>query len=225
MDLRAGISEKAEDITAALVAAQKAIRIAAKRSTNPHFGKSYADLGSVWSACREVLTANNLCVTQVTDTDGDRVVLITTLHHVSGQWIRGIYPVKPMKADPQSYGSALTYARRYALASLVGVVAADEDDDANAASEQPQPTRQAYGNPPPPDAVDDFPPNYGATQPPAETTWNRFMAALVSATSAEQVEEIAANAKSQLDPSEYQRFRQDAADKWELLANQQVAAQ
>ncbi len=233
MEIRAGISEQTDKLIPSLVAAQKIVRIALKRSNNDHFKKSYADLGSVWAACREALTTNGLCVTQLTDTDGERVVLITTLLHVSGQWIRGVYPVKPVKADPQAYGSALTYARRYALASIVGVVAADEDDDANAASEPqqqapqrfyqaPQAPAEQYGDIEQPYAAEAF----QAPEANQNSQWNDYMGKLFAATTPEQVSELAMRAKEEMPAGDYQRFRQDAADKWEALANPEgVAAQ
>jgi hypothetical protein len=74
------------------------------------------------------LSANGLAFVQ-TISDG---VLHTRLLHTSGQWIASEHPL-PMSGKPQEIGSALTYARRYSLSALLGI-AADEDDDANAAS-------------------------------------------------------------------------------------------
>jgi uncharacterized protein (DUF3820 family) len=67
-------------------------------------------------------------VTQPTTIINGQTALVTTLLHSSGQWVRGVYPVNPIKNDPQAIGSAITYARRYALASIVGVVAEEDDD-------------------------------------------------------------------------------------------------
>jgi hypothetical protein len=64
--------------------------------------------------------------------------LTTTLRHISGESISGVYPVNPVKNDPQSIGSALTYSRRYSLMAMLGIVA-DDDDDGNAAT---QPVKQ-----------------------------------------------------------------------------------
>lgn len=125
-------SEAIDQIATALAKAQGEIKGAAKDSTNPHFKSSYADLASVWEACRAALSKNGLSVIQTPDTTADGVFLYTTLAHSSGQWIRGVMPVRPVQDTPQGLGSALTYARRYSLASMVGV--APEDDDGNAAS-------------------------------------------------------------------------------------------
>ena len=115
----------------ALSKAQGKITGALKDSSNPFFKTKYADLASVWDACREQLSANGLAVVQTLSNDAENIVVITTLIHSSGQWMRGSLSVKPVKSDPQGIGSAITYARRYALAAIVGV--AQIDDDAEAA--------------------------------------------------------------------------------------------
>ena len=71
-------------------------------------------------------------MTQSTTLVNGVTALVTTLHHTSGQWIRGYYPVTAVKADPQAMGSAITYARRYALSAIVGVVSEDDDDGESA---------------------------------------------------------------------------------------------
>ncbi len=117
----------------ALAKAQGSMTTAKKDSDNPFFGSRYADLAACWEVCREPLARNGLAIIQTTapTTDGT-VRVVSTLAHTSGEWIRGELAVKPVKADPQGIGSALTYARRYGLCSLVGIVA-DEDDDGEAA--------------------------------------------------------------------------------------------
>lgn len=124
-------SQQLNELATALSKAQSRIRAAVKDAENPHFRSSYADLASVWDACREALTTNGLAVTQCL-MGVKEVCLVTTLLHASGQFVRSVYPVNPVKPDPQGYGSAITYARRYALAAIVGV-APDDDDDGNAA--------------------------------------------------------------------------------------------
>lgn len=126
-------SAEINELAAALSVAQGEITGALKDSANPFFKSKYADLASVWDACRTSLSKNNLAVIQVAGTNNDgAAVITTTLAHKSGQWIRGSIALMPVKSDPQGMGSALTYARRYALAAMVGV--AQVDDDANAAS-------------------------------------------------------------------------------------------
>lgn len=126
-------SENINELAAALAKAQGAIQAAVKGKVNPAFKSKYADLAAVWDACREQLSANGLAVIQTFDTTADGVFLTTTLAHSSGQWMRSVFPVRPVKNDPQGLGSATTYARRYSLAAMVGV-APDDDDDGNAAS-------------------------------------------------------------------------------------------
>jgi len=126
-------SETIGALAGALAKAQAEIQGAVKDATNPHFRSRYADLSSVWDAIRAPLTKHGLSIVQApTVNDAGSVLLKTTLMHSSGEWIASLYPINPIKADPQGYGSALTYARRYCLASIAGV--APEDDDGEAAS-------------------------------------------------------------------------------------------
>ena len=113
--------------------------LAVKDSSNPFFKSKYADLSSVWDACRVQLAANNLCVIQTTAEAADGAVLITTLAHSSGEWIRSVLPIKVKDNSPQAQGSGLTYARRYALAAIVGV--SQIDDDAEAAQGRTAPKK------------------------------------------------------------------------------------
>lgn len=127
-------SEQISELAAALAVAQGMMENAVMNRVNPHFKSKYADLAAVFDAARKPLSANGLAIVQ---TIGDGV-LHTRLLHTSGQWIASEHPL-PMSGRPQEIGSALTYARRYSLSALIGI-AADEDDDANAASrksEQP----------------------------------------------------------------------------------------
>lgn len=121
------------ELAAALAIAQGEITGALKDSANPYFKSKYADLSSVWEACRASLSKQGLAVIQIPSTgDNGAAVITTTLAHKSGQWMRGSLALMPVKGDPQGMGSAYTYARRYALAAMVGV--AQVDDDGNAAS-------------------------------------------------------------------------------------------
>jgi hypothetical protein len=132
------MSASIAELAKALCKAQGKMKHAIKDANNPFFRSKYADLASVVEASRPALTENGLSVVQYTDGN----VLFTMLLHSSGEWIRGSIPLKPMRQakggewvgaeDPQSYGSCITYARRYALAAITGV--ATEDDDGNAAS-------------------------------------------------------------------------------------------
>jgi len=120
-------SDKLDALFAALSKAQGEIAGAKKDSTNPFFKSSYADLASVCDALREPFTKNGLSYIQLTEEDG---TVVTMLCHSSGQWIKGRLKIDPVKKDPQGIGSAITYARRYALAAIAGVAQIDDDGEA-----------------------------------------------------------------------------------------------
>jgi hypothetical protein len=126
-------SESIGALAAALSKAQADITGALKDSSNPFFKSKYADLASCWDACRKQLAANNLAVIQTiyVHWDSGQTMLSTTLAHSSGEWIRSDLPVLAKDLSPQAQGSGITYARRYALAAIVGL--AQVDDDAEAA--------------------------------------------------------------------------------------------
>lgn len=125
-------SDAIDQLMTALAKAQGQMSHASKDSTNPHFKSRYADLASVWQACREPLALNGLAVTQTLDVAGERQVLITTLGHTSGQWMKSIIALPVQRAGAQEIGSCMSYCRRYALAAMVGVY--QDDDDGEAAS-------------------------------------------------------------------------------------------
>ena len=124
-------SDNIAELAAALSRAQGEITGALKDSSNPFFKSKYADLASCWDACRKQLAANGLAVIQTTEPTDAGLMLVTTLAHSSGQWVRGSMPVLTKDNSPQGQGSGITYARRYALAAIVGL--AQIDDDAEAA--------------------------------------------------------------------------------------------
>jgi len=125
-------TESIDKLAEALAAAQGEITGALKDSANPFFKSKYADLASCWDACRSSLSKNGLAVVQAPTTEAGETYLVTILMHSSGQSVRSSLKVQPAKEDMQALGSALTYARRYALAAMVGI--AQVDDDGNAAS-------------------------------------------------------------------------------------------
>lgn len=122
-----------KQIATALVKAQKQFGPALKTSTNPHFRSKYADLAAVVEAVIDALNDNGIAMIQVLHECNDGVIVSTTFVHESGEVIDcGKLHVPAAKQDPQGYGSALTYARRYSLMAAAGI--APEDDDGNAAS-------------------------------------------------------------------------------------------
>lgn len=120
-------SDSINDLAVALVKVQGALGGAKKDSKNPFFNSDYADLKSVWECCRDLLSKNGLCVIQTNGGTAESPSVITTLAHISGQWIRGELHMTPDKKGPQGTGSAITYARRYALAAIIGIYQADDD--------------------------------------------------------------------------------------------------
>ena len=136
-------SESIANLAKSLSAVQGKLTYAKKDSKNPFFKSNYADLESVWDACRDLLSSNGLAVSQFPGlySELDKSMSLTTiLTHISGEWISQEMSVPMSKPDAQGAGSCLTYMRRYALAAVVGVVQAD--DDGNAAS-SPKPVVKA----------------------------------------------------------------------------------
>lgn len=122
-------------LAAALSKAQGEMEAASKASTNPHFKSKYADLASVWDACRGPLSKHGLSVLQPVSADGPSVTVTTILAHSSGEWISEALTMTAQQNTPQGVGSTITYGRRYGLSSMVGI--APDDDDGNAASGRP----------------------------------------------------------------------------------------
>lgn len=123
----------------ALSKAQADITGALKDSANPFFKSKYADLASCWDACRKQLAANELAVIQTTDIDDltNRPILRTILAHSSGEYVKSITPILTKDDSPQAQGSGITYARRYALAAIVGLAQIDDDAEAAQARNKP----------------------------------------------------------------------------------------
>lgn len=114
----------------ALAAAQSEMSNAVKSSENPYHKSSYADLSSCINAARPCLSKNGLCVLQQIVCEGDSSYLVTKLGHTSGQWIESKEKIRLKDVNNiQTYGSTLTYLRRYSFCALVGVAPASDDDD------------------------------------------------------------------------------------------------
>ena len=120
-------------IATAMVKAQKEFGPALKSATNPHFRSRYADLSACVEAVIDALNNNGIALIQKCHESDTGVNVETLLLHESGESLScGVLHVPASKQDPQGYGSALTYARRYSLMAACGI--APEDDDGNAAS-------------------------------------------------------------------------------------------
>jgi hypothetical protein len=129
-----------KNIATALVKAQKAFGPALKTHTNPAFRSKYADLSACIEAVMDALNDNGIAMVQQTREDATGVTVETVFVHESGELLSsGPLHVPAAKQDPQGYGSALTYARRYSLMAACGI--APEDDDGNAASRRQETAR------------------------------------------------------------------------------------
>lgn len=122
-------SESIEKLATALSKLQSEMEAVKMSGVNPFHKSKYATLTDIWEAVKSPLTKNGLAVSQIPCGNS----LQTMLMHSSGQWIAGEQLLMPSKQDAQSLGSALTYARRYGLSSVLGLVV-DEDDDGNSAT-------------------------------------------------------------------------------------------
>ena len=126
-----------KNIASAFVKAQKAFGPALKTNTNPHFKSKYADLSACVEAVIDALNDNGIALIQQCHESANGVIVETMFIHESGETLScGSLHVPAAKQDPQGYGSALTYARRYSLMAACGI--APEDDDGNAGSKAKQ---------------------------------------------------------------------------------------
>lgn len=136
-------SESVAAISKALVAFHKEVPTITKtkvgkitsQRTNTSYSYKYADLSDVLAVVKGPLTKNGLTFTQFPD--GEE--LTTQIMHESGEWMRSGYPMKAVQETPQAVGSAITYARRYALGAALGLDI-DDDDDGGSASSAPAPS-------------------------------------------------------------------------------------
>lgn len=137
-------SESIAALSAALAKAQAEIENASKTANNPHFKSKYADLAEVLNTVRPVMSRHGIAIVQMPSFESGLASVETLMTHSSGEWISNICSAPVSKQDAQGVGSAITYLRRYSLASFAGI--AQEDDDANAAVGQrqtPAPARPA----------------------------------------------------------------------------------
>lgn len=134
-------SESIKELATALCSFQGEVEKINKEATNPFFKSKYATLANILDVIREPLHKNGLSFVQFPT---GQFGLVTRLMHNSGEWLEAEYEMQPTKNTPQEIGSCITYMRRYALGSILGLNI-DEDDDGNAASkptEQPQQTQK-----------------------------------------------------------------------------------
>ncbi|WP_165075998.1 MULTISPECIES: ERF family protein [unclassified Desulfovibrio] len=146
-------SQDTTKLAKALLNVQRQLLPAAKDATNPFTKSKYATLNSVMAASREALLENGIWMCQCpvpVDTPGAIGLMTKLTHTESGQWQSSIAVVPLPKADPQGMGSAITYARRYALTAMLGLVTEDDDGEAacgrKGGSTRTQTPRRLAGN-------------------------------------------------------------------------------
>jgi len=125
-------SQTIAKLATALAKAQSEIKAAKKDTTNLFFKSKYADFSSIIDVIKKPLADNNLAYTQLIIDDGNTLVTML-IHGESGESLFSYFPLICEKKTSQAIGSAITYAKRYALSAMVGV-ACDDDDDGNEAA-------------------------------------------------------------------------------------------
>lgn len=126
-------TEQINELSTALLGFHKEVGKITKDAKNPFFKSTYATLSQILEVISPALTKNGLSVIQMPSGHG----LTTLIVHESGQYIGDTFDLMPVKNDPQAQGSAITYARRYALGSILSLNI-DEDDDGNKATAAPE---------------------------------------------------------------------------------------
>lgn len=144
-------SEQSKELYCALIKAQSEFKIAIKDAKNDFTKKNYADFQSVVEAARGALSKNELGFTQMPIDTEKGLALVTRIFHSSGQWLEGQMPIRSQKEDPQAIGAAITYVKRYSLQAALGIIASDEDSDAEKAM-----NRNAENRPASKDAILDL---------------------------------------------------------------------
>lgn len=130
-----GTEAQMKEFYAAFVAMQAELPTVPKDATNPHFRSRYADLPTIMETIKPVLAKHGFAIMQplLVSDNHQMVKMVTILMHQGGGIIDYVTSMPIEKLTPQGYGSAVTYLRRYALGSFLGIVT-DEDDDGNASS-------------------------------------------------------------------------------------------
>lgn len=136
------LTSPCDKLLEALSKMQGNLENAKKESENPFFKSKYADLNTCLQTAKKVMAENGLCVSQHCTFDGNIVQCVTVLGHSSGQMMVSTLNVPVTKKDPQGIGMAITYARRYAFSSVIGLAQADDDAESSVVHEDKQETRQ-----------------------------------------------------------------------------------
>jgi len=191
-------SDQINELVTALAKAQGEMDNAPMLSENPHFRSKYADLASIRNATVPHLAKNGLALFQsISAVNGSGLLLVTRLAHSSGQWVESAYPI-PLDSKPHIMGSAITYARRYSWAAICGI-AAEEDDDANAAQDNAK------------NGAKSLPARKSSAAAKRDGDWPALKAALADCQSAREVEKLRSEYRAEK-YSAWNRDWQDVAD-------------
>lgn len=117
-----------QEILKDLVKAQLEIKAPEKDKVNPRFKTKYCSLDAIYSACREPLAKHGITLSHSVENIEGKAVLVTSLNHVSGESLSNKIPLFIEQQTSQGFASALTYSRRYAICSLLGLPTDDDDD-------------------------------------------------------------------------------------------------
>jgi hypothetical protein len=129
------MSKEKQTFIESLIKAQSEIGKVYKEKINPHFKNKYVPLNSILEEIKPTLNDNGFFLTQKICVEGDQEVLKTELLHISGECLNSVAPLNIAdKNNPQKYGSAITYMRRYTLTALLGLE--EEDDDGKRATQE-----------------------------------------------------------------------------------------
>ena len=132
-------SETISELAKALVKFNARVGKISKDAKNPFFKNNYATLDNIINEVRPILSEFGLNILQLPSSDGEHIKISTLLMHESGEWLESDgLTMKPVKNDPQGMGSAITYARRYALQSFLSLNTGEDDDGNNASQPKKQ---------------------------------------------------------------------------------------
>lgn len=125
----------------ALAKAQAEMPVVKMNASNPFLKNKYADLGAVIETSRPILAKNNLSISQFPISDGDKIGVTSVLMHTSGEWLEATITIPSTDSKglsvAQAAGVVISYIRRYAWASILGLYA-DEDNDGHTGAEKKQ---------------------------------------------------------------------------------------
>ena len=127
-------------IYTALAKAQAEFPTVKKSANNPFFKSKYASLENILEVVLPILHKNDLYIIQSPISEGERIGVKTKICHIDGECIEDGFTMQLAKNDPQGAGSAITYARRYALVAMLGLNVEDDDDGNTASGKREQPT-------------------------------------------------------------------------------------